>query len=77
MPALALQFDPGNAARERKLVEHPSLMEPVDSGDADQAFAAMRGHIETSLGAQGAWRQKEAGSDRQPLVTGPGLGTVG
>jgi DNA-binding GntR family transcriptional regulator len=57
---LALQVDRGDAAREQKRVEHQQLMEAVIAGDADEAYAIMLAHIETSLGVQAAWRLRKS-----------------
>ncbi|MBB6550555.1 GntR family transcriptional regulator [Nonomuraea rubra] len=56
---LALEVERGQAARDRKAAEHEALLEYVIAGDADSAAAVMREHIDTSLGAQAAWRLRK------------------
>lgn len=56
---LALEVDRGDAARERTDREHRALVDLVVAGDAEGASAVMREHVDTSLGAQAAWRLHE------------------
>ncbi|MGW4801017.1 FCD domain-containing protein [Nonomuraea sp. NPDC004297] len=56
---LALEVERDQAARDRKAAEHEALLDHVIAGDADSAAAAMREHIDTSLGAQAAWRLRK------------------
>ncbi|GLY17094.1 GntR family transcriptional regulator [Kineosporia sp. NBRC 101677] len=56
---MALQVDRGQEARDRKAHEHQSLLDLVIAGDSAGASALMREHIDTSLGAQAAWRLKK------------------
>jgi DNA-binding GntR family transcriptional regulator len=58
---LALETERGDAAREHKRAEHRELLDAVVEGDGDRAFAVMLAHIETSLGAQAAWRLRKPG----------------
>lgn len=53
---LALEAERAQEARARKAAEHRMLMEAVIVGDAETAERVMRAHIDTSLGAQAAWR---------------------
>ncbi|GAA2079661.1 GntR family transcriptional regulator [Actinomadura alba] len=65
---LALKADRGQADRDQKAHEHDQLLECVLSGDAEGAATVMRGHIDTSLGAQAARRLREpAGSELADL----------
>jgi DNA-binding GntR family transcriptional regulator len=57
---MALQIDRGQKARDKKIREHTQLMECVIAGDSEGAAAVMTEHIDTSLGAQAAWRLKTA-----------------
>ena len=59
---LALSVDRGPAARDRKEAEHAALLECIVAGDSQGAGAVMRAHIDTSLGAQAAWRLRRAAS---------------
>ncbi|NJP88457.1 GntR family transcriptional regulator [Nonomuraea sp. FMUSA5-5] len=63
---LALEVERGQEARDRKAAEHEALLEYVIAGDADSAAAVMREHIDTSLGAQAAWRLRQQHSDPAP-----------
>ncbi|MGR6917640.1 GntR family transcriptional regulator [[Actinomadura] parvosata] len=63
---LALEVERGQAARDRKAAEHEALLEYVIAGDADSAAAVMREHIDTSLGAQAAWRLRKQHPDPAP-----------
>ncbi|MEU0479793.1 GntR family transcriptional regulator [Streptosporangium sp. NPDC006013] len=56
---LALEVERGQAARDRKAAEHQALLECVIAGDAEGAAAVMHEHIDTSLGAQAAWRLRK------------------
>ncbi|XVS67339.1 GntR family transcriptional regulator [Actinosynnema sp. CA-299493] len=56
---MALEVDRGDAARARKDHEHGALVDLVVAGDAEGASAVMREHVDTSLGAQAAWRLRE------------------
>lgn len=56
---LALEVDRGDAARARTDRDHRALVDLVVAGDAEGASAVMREHIDTSLGAQAAWRLGE------------------
>jgi DNA-binding GntR family transcriptional regulator len=56
---LALEAERGQAARDRKAAEHEALLEYVIAGEAGSAAAVMREHIDTSLGAQAAWRLRK------------------
>ncbi|MGW0204099.1 GntR family transcriptional regulator, partial [Nonomuraea sp. NPDC003201] len=56
---LALEVERGQAARDRKAAEHEALLEYVIAGDAESAAEVMREHIDTSLGAQAAWRLRK------------------
>ncbi|WP_199439810.1 GntR family transcriptional regulator [Umezawaea beigongshangensis] len=53
---LALEVDRGDAARAKTDQEHADLLEFVIAGDGERAAAVMREHVDTSLGAQAAWR---------------------
>lgn len=53
---LALETERAPKARARKAEEHRMLMESVIVGDAEAAERVMREHIDSSLGAQAAWR---------------------
>ncbi|GAB3570702.1 GntR family transcriptional regulator [Amycolatopsis endophytica] len=57
---LALEAERTPGARARTSEEHRMLMECVAAGDGDGAAAVMREHIDTSLGAQAAWRLRES-----------------
>jgi DNA-binding GntR family transcriptional regulator len=63
---LALESDRGDAAREHKRDEHRELMEAVIAGDGDRASSVMLGHVETSLGAQAAWRLRKPAPGSMP-----------
>lgn len=64
---MALEVDRGQAARDKKAREHQELLDCVVAGDAEGAAAVMREHIDTSLGAQAAWRlKKPAGTATEP-----------
>lgn len=56
---MALDVDRGDEARAKKEREHVELVELVIAGDAEGAAALMREHIDTSLGAQAAWRLRK------------------
>ncbi|WP_123747818.1 GntR family transcriptional regulator [Saccharothrix texasensis] len=58
---MALEVDRGGAARAEEDREHGALVDLVVAGDAEGASAVMRGHVDTSLGAQAAWRLREQG----------------
>jgi DNA-binding GntR family transcriptional regulator len=62
---LALKVDRGQAARDKKAAEHQQLLDCLVAGDVEGAAAVMRGHIDTSLGAQAAWRLRKP-SDEIP-----------
>jgi DNA-binding GntR family transcriptional regulator len=57
---MALQIDRGQKARDKKAREHTELLECVVAGDREGAAAVMTEHIDTSLGAQAAWRLQKA-----------------
>jgi DNA-binding GntR family transcriptional regulator len=59
---LALSVDRGQAARDRKEAEHTALLECIVAGDSQGAGDVMRAHIDTSLGAQAAWRLRKPGT---------------
>lgn len=56
---MALEVDRGDAARAKTDHEHRALADLVVAGDAEGASAVMREHVDTSLGAQAAWRLRE------------------
>lgn len=60
---LALEVERGQDARDRKAAEHEALLEYVIAGDAESAAGVMREHIDTSLGAQAAWRLRKHQQD--------------
>ncbi|GAA1002365.1 GntR family transcriptional regulator [Acrocarpospora pleiomorpha] len=60
----ALQVERSQEARDRKAAEHEALVEYVIAGDAESAAAVMREHIDTSLGAQAAWRLRKYQPDQ-------------
>ncbi|MGP3933069.1 GntR family transcriptional regulator [Nonomuraea sp. KM88] len=53
---LALEAGRDQEARDRSAAEHEALVELVIAGDGEGAAAVMRRHVDTSLGAQAAWR---------------------
>lgn len=63
---LALEVDRSQADRDKKAAEHQALVDCILSGDADGAAAVMREHIDTSLGAQAAWRLRKPADDTAP-----------
>ncbi|MCF6472138.1 GntR family transcriptional regulator [Nonomuraea sp. MG754425] len=56
---LALEVERDQATRDSKAAQHEALLEYVIAGDAESAAAVMREHIDTSLGAQAAWRLRK------------------
>lgn len=56
---LALEVDRTPEAHARTAEEHRLLLDHIARGDADAAAAVMRDHIDTSLGAQAAWRLRK------------------
>ncbi|MCI2416093.1 GntR family transcriptional regulator [Saccharopolyspora sp. K220] len=57
---LALEVERGPDAKAEKVREHQLLVDSVIAGDSDTAAAVMREHIDTSLGAQAAWRLRKS-----------------
>ncbi|MGI5284578.1 FCD domain-containing protein [Nonomuraea polychroma] len=67
-----MEVERGQAARDRKAAEHEALLEYVIAGDAEAAAAVMREHIDTSLGAQAAWRLRKHHTDTDSPLQGTG-----
>lgn len=70
---LALSVDRGQEARDRKAAEHTALLDCIVAGDGSGAAEVMRAHIDTSLGAQAAWRLRMPSDDQAGESAAGGL----
>jgi DNA-binding GntR family transcriptional regulator len=71
---LALAVDRGQEARDRKAAEHAALLDCIVAGDGSGAAEVMRTHVDTSLGAQAAWRLRKPSGPTAESTAEPAAG---